>query len=164
MLMTPAPLSVAHRTAAAMSALEPTPLTRPSTMRTMRVRALTGSRRQFHVTPATPTPLFDTAAMVPDTWVPWPTSSSGDGSRPEKSPSKREPAGGVGAGPRSTMSKPGSSSGASSGWLRSTPLSITPTTTLGSPVVRSHAAGALIRVRPHWRVKSGSFGIAYVSR
>ena len=70
MLITCAPLSAAQRIAAATSAEDPTPDTRPSLIRTIRVRALTGMILVCQPTPATWTPLFDRAAMVPDTCVP----------------------------------------------------------------------------------------------
>ena len=38
-------------------------------------RNLSGTSRVDHATPATPVPLPPVAAMVPATWVPWPSSS-----------------------------------------------------------------------------------------
>ena len=36
--------------------------------------------RTVQLTPATPTPLFPSAPIVPETWVPWPASSLGSAS------------------------------------------------------------------------------------
>ena len=44
------------------------------------VRNLRAMMRVFHATPATPTPLFPTAPMVPAQWVPWLLSSIGSAS------------------------------------------------------------------------------------
>ena len=44
-----------------------------------------GTIRAPYATPATPTPLSPTAAIVPATWVPWPFSSSGVASSATKS-------------------------------------------------------------------------------
>jgi hypothetical protein len=60
-LITLAPLSAAKQMPLATSSSEP----EPSASRT-----LTGSTLAAGATPATPTPLFVTAATVPETWVP----------------------------------------------------------------------------------------------
>ncbi len=86
------------------------------------------------------------AAMVPAVCVPWPSSSSSTGST--------QP--GCSQGPSmSGMSvvklrdSARSKFGARSGWVPSTPVSMTPTRTRLSPSVTAWAWGALIMSMPH---------------
>jgi len=106
-------------------------------------------------TPAIPTPLIG-AAMIDETCVPWPNWSC-TAALFEQSPL-----------PISTGSASGSWSntnehdrarsrfGAMSGWVRSTPLSMTPTTT-PRPVARAWVeASAPMSDMSHWQSASGS--------
>ena len=94
------------------------------------------------LTPATPKPSLPRAAIVPETWVPWPglaalVTSSGLLSPSTKSQPCRSLACPVlpGCGLVQMF-------GARSCWVEATPVSTTPTTTFGLPVVMSHASGA----------------------
>ncbi len=66
--MTSAPLSTAHSIPSATSRPDPDPVA-PSTF--------TGMILHVQHTPATPSPLLDSAAAKPATDVPWPSSSRG---------------------------------------------------------------------------------------
>ena len=128
--------------------------------------------RQF--TPVTPMALSPTAPIVPDTCVPWPSSSAGSASSLAKSqpwtsstkplPSLSRPSPGISRGFVQALA-------ARSGWVTSRPLSITATTTPRDPVVTSHAAGASMSAsatpprrpvlcRPQSAVNEASLGIA----
>ena len=120
MLMTSAPCSRAQSTPSRMSPNE----TKPESS-----AILIGIRVESGAMPATPTPLLVSARIVPVTCVPWPTWSLTSllfqimlrGST-TATPSR-------------------------SGWVRSTPESITATTTEGSPRVVFQASGTSIWAR-----------------
>ena len=93
--------------------------------------------------PTMPWP-FASAAITPATFVPWPESSfQAAGSR-------------FGAPPTQETLREASMLPSRSGWLASTPVSITPTSTFGLPPVSAWASGALIRCEYHWSGESGS--------
>ena len=109
MLITWAPWSAAQTIPSAMSAALPEPLP-PIT--------LTGISEHSAQAPTPPRPLFERAAITPATSVPCPWSSSGSASS-------------------LTASQPETNEPWRSGWLRSTPVSRTATTTSAAPSSRA---------------------------
>ena len=103
----------------------------------LRVLALMTASFTFGAMPTMPWP-FASAAMMPATFVPWPESSfQAAGSR-------------FGAPPTQETLREGSTLSFRSGWLASTPVSMTPTRTFGLPPVIACASGALMRCAYHW--------------
>ena len=100
-----------------------------------------------HATPATATPLLPTAPITPATNVPCSTLHG----------SLLVPSGTVCTVPVLASAWP-MTFGRRSGWVPSTPLSMTATVTLALPVVTSHAAGACVSVCDHCAEYIGSFG------
>src|SRR5512146_200736 len=89
-----------------------------------------GITRLAQLTPATPIALFVAAAAAPETAVPWPVTS-------EVSPL------------HFVKFHPGTSFAARSGWVESTPESMTAMITDAEPVVRDHASPLPILGRCH---------------
>ncbi len=132
--------------------------------------ARSGMIETLQFTPVTPSALLPRAPIVPATCEPCSLASSGTLSFETKSQpcvSSTNPL-------PSESPPPGGSSfvqmlSARSGWSYATPVSITPTTMSGLPVVRSQASGAsmslsLAWLRPQSWPKLVSFGIAAVRR
>ena len=130
MLITRAPWSAAQAIPSAMSAALPAPLP-PIT--------LTGISEHCEQAPTPPMPLFERAAITPATSVPCPWSSLASASS-------------------LTASQPSTKAPWRSGWLRSTPVSSTATTTSAAPLVTRHAAGARTLASDQESRQSGSFG------
>src|SRR5680860_165392 len=111
--------------------------------------ALIGMTFVSGATPATPMPLFVTAAMVPLTWVPWASDSCATPSGPFQPPLPHE------VSPQSMNVAPGTRFALRSGCVRSTPESTT-ATTVPEPVVLVQACSPWIWSRPHCWARSGS--------
>ncbi len=120
---------------------------RKKSLEPFRMLALTTASLTFGAMPTMPIP-FDSAAITPATFEPWPESSTHEaGSR-------------FGLPPTQETLRDESMLPSRSGWLGSTPVSITPTSTFGLPPVILWASGALIRCEYHWSGENVSSSVA----
>ena len=103
----------------------------------------------FGATPTMPIPL-EAAAIVPAVWVPWPLSSSHAPGELSATPPMHEA-----LSAKSTF-------GARSGWVQSSPVSMSPTTTNELPAVIAWASGVWIWTMSHWSPDSESPSVAGV--